>query len=149
MKKTILFSFLAAILMSGCTIEDRLERREDRLVGQWVFERAFYKDDNDLFRDDLTHQYEGDILEFFDDYFVIYEDWQTNEVFFGDWRLHAYRTYYDDDDDVDFLLDMEFFDENDRLAFAYFSSVTRLTNQKLHFTVSDRRGVYEFRLRKR
>ena len=135
-------------LFSSCTIEERLERKEDRLMGAWVFEKAFYNDDNDLFRDNLTRDYEGDILEFFEDRFVLYEDVGTNEVFYGDWGLNATRRQFDDEQDVEFFLDMEFYDDRDRFAFSYFSTVTRLTWNKLHFKVHDRAGVYTFRLRK-
>ena len=140
------------LLMMGsfsCTIEERLENKEERLLGTWEIEKAFYQDDNDLFRDNLTDEFEGDLLDFYDDFTVVYDDAQTREIFFGDWVLHAYRDYYDDDSDVDFLLDMEFYDDRDDFAFAWFSHVTRLSWEKLHIRVQDRQGVYTFRLRKR
>jgi hypothetical protein len=147
MKRTILFSLAVIFLLSGCSPEQRLERKEDRLIGAWTFEKAFYNEDGALFRDNVIRDFEGDIIEFLPDFSCIYDDYSLRYAFWGDWIMHFDRGYYDDEPDIDFFLDMTFFD-NGRVAFSYFSSVTLLTNNRLNLRVHDRRGVYIFKLRR-
>ncbi len=78
-------------LGTSCTIEDRLERKEDRLLGTWYFDRAFYKEDGDLFRDNVINEFEGDLITFFDDYTALYEDYSLNAAFDGGWEMFADR----------------------------------------------------------
>lgn len=148
MKNALLICLLLAGLGTSCTIEDRLERREDRLLGTWFFDRAFYKGDYDLFRDNITNEFEGDVITFFDDYTALYEDYSLDAAFDGQWALFADRGFYDDDEDVEFFLDMEFYDYVNNEDFAYYSRVTRLTRNKLNIRVNLRDGYYIFRLRR-
>ena len=144
-KKTIILGFTLLMTCLSCTIEDRIERREDRITGAWEFHRAFYKSDFDLFRENITEEYENDIIEFFDDYEAVYDDFSEGFSYWGYWEINALRDF---DENVEFLLDMEFFDDENRLAISYISRVELLTQNKLNIQVQDRRGVYTFRLRK-
>ena len=147
MKKAIFLSLLAIFLFTTCSPDFRLERKEDRLMGAWIFEKAWYREDGDLFRDNVIREFEGDVIEFFGDYSCVYDDYSLNYAFWGDWELFYERSFYDDEDDVEFYLDMTFFDRG-RVEFAYFSSVTLLTRNKLNLRVHDRGGVYTFKLRR-
>lgn len=142
-----MFVLAALFLLSGCTADYRLERKEDKLIGAWTFEKAFYNEDGALFRDNVIRDFEGDIIEFFPDYSVVYDDYSLRYAFWGDWLMYYERSNYDNEPDVEFYLDMTFFD-NGRVAFSYFSSVTLLTSNKLHLRVHDRGGVYTFKLRR-
>lgn len=148
MKKVIPFLLFAIWVLAGCTIEDRIERKEDRLLGTWYFERAHFKEDGDLFRDNVINEFEGDIITFFDDYTALYDDYSLQAVFDGDWGLFADRGTYDNEDDVEFFLDMSFYDFVNREDFNYYASVTLLTRNKLNLKVHLRNGFYTFRLRR-
>ncbi|NJK82518.1 MAG: hypothetical protein HC912_00580 [Saprospiraceae bacterium] len=63
-----------------------LERREDRLIGAWEFERVRY-DPNRGFRQNLSREYEGDVIEFFRNGAAVYNDASLNASFEGDWIL--------------------------------------------------------------
>ncbi|MBX2871756.1 MAG: hypothetical protein KTR30_06645 [Saprospiraceae bacterium] len=91
MKNALLICLLLMGLGTSCTIEDRLERKEDRLLGTWYFDRAFYKEDGDLFRDNVINEFEGDLITFFDDYTALYEDYSLNAAFDGGWEMFADR----------------------------------------------------------
>ncbi len=138
------FLILITLSFTSCTIEDRIENREDKLIGAWIIDKAWYKADRALFRNNVEDEFGEDIIEFFDDYTAVYDDLQTNELYWGDWNLSGYRT----DDNVDFLLDMEFYDDRDRLFIALLSNVTFLTREKLNITVHEPSGVFTFRLRR-
>ncbi len=145
MSKIYFLGIIGLMLFSSCTIEDRIERREDRIIGVWEFDRVFYKDDRDLFRDNITHEYRNDIIEFYDNYEAVYEDFDAGIAYWGWWEITAIRDF---EDDVEFLLDMEFFDDRDRLVISYLGRVNTLTRNRLNIEVQGRRGVYTFRLRR-
>ncbi len=147
MRRTIFFTLAALFLFGGCSPDYRLERKEDKLFGAWIFDRAFFLEDGDLFRDNVTREFEGDILEFFSDYSVVYDDYSLGVAFWGDWIMNVERGRFDNEADLEFFLDMTFFDRG-RVAFSYFSTVTLLTNNKLNLKVHDRGGVYTFKLRR-
>ncbi len=148
MKNALLICLLLAGLGTSCTIEDRLERREDRLLGTWYFDRAFYREDGALFRDNVINEFEGDVITFFDDYTALYEDYDLNAAFDGQWEIFADRAFYDGDDDVEFFLDMSFYDYVNNEDFAYYSRVTRHTRNRLNIRVNLRNGFYTFKLRR-
>ncbi len=147
MKRTIIIALAAFFLLSGCSAEYQLERREDKLIGAWAFDKAYYNEDGAIFRDNVIREFDGDVIEFFSDFSCVYDDYSLRSAFWGDWVLNYERGYFDDEPDIDFFLDMTFFDRG-RVAFSYFSSVTLLTNNRLHIRVHDRRGVYTFKLRR-
>ena len=149
MKNAIPMALLLLGLLSSCTIEDRLERREDRLQGTWYFERAFYKADGALFRDNVINEFDGDAITFFNDYTALYDDYSLEATFDGDWSLFADRSFYDDEnEDVEFFLDMSFYDFVNQEDFTYYGNVTRLTRNRLNMRVNLRNGFYTFKLRR-
>jgi hypothetical protein len=151
MKHLAILAFLCIIFTTfSCTPEARLERREDKLEGVWEFDKAFYRSDWDLFRDDVMGDFRGDLIEFYDDYSAVYEDASENTFFDGEWEMffECEWDYVDDEEEVAFYLDMYFFDVDNRESFAYFTSVNLITKNKLHLKAHTRDGVYTFKLRK-
>lgn len=62
---------LLFVLWIGCSIEDRIENREDLLIGSWLIDRASFKGDNDLFSDNLLSDFRGDIVTFYADHALL------------------------------------------------------------------------------
>lgn len=83
MKNVLLICFLLVGLGIFCIIEDWLEWREDCLLGIWYFDWVFYREDGVFFCDNVINEFEGDVIIFFDDYIVLYEDYDFNVVFDG------------------------------------------------------------------
>lgn len=150
MKFTFKLSFLAFIILmtTACTAEYRLERKEDRLYGAWIFESAAFKENGDLFRENRDREFVGDIIEFYRDYTASYDDRIDRIVYPGNWELILDRATFDgDDDDVEFFLDMDFFDRG-RPAMTYLCGVNNLSWERLNLRANVRGGVYYFKLRK-
>ena len=136
-----LYPLLLFLVFVGCSIEDRIERREDRLLGAWQIDKATFKDDNALFRDNVTGDFRGDRVTFFPDYTLLYET-GTGQLFDGYWVISAVR---DRDDDTEFTLDADFFDLRGRPAFQWLGTIDRLSNNSLNVTVFERGGVLQLR----
>ncbi|MGB3801889.1 MAG: hypothetical protein WA952_18870 [Lewinella sp.] len=136
-----LFPLWLLLLISSCSIEDRIERREDRLLGMWQIDRATFKDDNALFRDNVTSEFRGDIVTFLPDNTLLYET-GAGALFDGFWVISAVR---DLDDDVEFTLDADFFDDRARPAFQWLGTIDRLSGNSLNVTVFERGGVLQLR----
>ena len=139
-------------LMLGCSTEYRVIRKENRLIGAWVFDRVFYKDDGALFRENLSGEYFGDVIEFFGDYSAIYDDVSLGVVFNGWWEILLDQdVFYDDDGsnrDLEFFLDMCFDDFIAREEFCYFGSICRVNRNRLVIEAVDRFGTWTFKLRR-
>ncbi len=152
MKRLLLYTLLVFIA-SSCSEEYLLERKEDKLIGTWEFEKAFYQADNKLFRDDITRDYRDDIIEFYGDYTAAYVDYSLNAVFPGDWQIILDKDYYQTEDssglDLEFFIDAVFFDGLAGEDFEFFGSIDRLNKDVLKFEARDRRGTYTFRLCRR
>lgn len=152
MKHLLLYASLV-VLASACSEEYLLERKEDKLIGTWEFEKAFYQADNALFRDNITGEYQDDIIEFYGDYTAIYVDNSLNAVFPGDWRIILDKDYYQTDNggasDIEFFIDAVFFDGLAGEDFEFFGSIDRLNKDRLQFEARDRRGTYAFKLCRR
>ena len=129
------------ITFLGCSIEDRIERREDRLLGTWQIDKATFKDDDDLFSDNVTNAFRGDLVTFLPDYTLRYEA-GDGQVFDGFWVINAIR---DLDDDTEFTLDADFFDFRGRPAFQWLGTLKRLNGNRLNVTVYERGGVLQLR----
>ncbi len=129
--RIILLIFGLALLLGSCSKEYQIRHKEDRIIGAWEFEKVFYKKDHALFRDDITHEYRHDIVEFFPDYTAIYDDY-----------------YYDEGSDLEFFIDAVFYDFVNGEDFKLFGSIDRLNRQKLHLEAHDRRGKFTFKLRR-
>ena len=147
---TFLLTLAIAAMTVACSDYERLERKEDRLIGAWEFDKAFYKDDTDLFRDDVYDQFRRDIIEFYGDYSAVYDDYSAGEIFDGDWQMSFERFYddWEDDSEVEFYLDMTFWDHTIGESFSYYTRVTYLTKQKMTLKAHTRNGVYTFKFRK-
>ena len=143
---TTLVLLVGMIAISACSLEERLANREEKIVGPWRIDKAWYKADRALFRRNVEDEFGDDIIEFFDNYSAVYDDLDSGLLFWGDWSLDAYRE--SDDDGVDFILNMDFFDERDRVVYSFLSHVTLLTREKMNLTIHEPAGVYTFRLRR-
>ncbi|WP_157976011.1 hypothetical protein [Lewinella sp. IMCC34191] len=141
MRYTSVFPFLILFFFAACSIEDRIERREDRLLGTWQIDKATFKDDNALFRDNVTAEFRGDIVTFLPDNTLLYET-GSGVLFDGFWVISAVR---DLDDDTEFTLDADFFDFRGRPAFQWLGTIDRLNNNSLNVTVFERGGVLQLR----
>ncbi len=150
MKDTLLLMLCCIFFASACTKEGVIRRKERKLIGAWVFDKVFYRDYDALFRDNITADYEGDVVEFFPDLTAIYDDASLRTVFDGEWDLIV-----DEDDitdgsnsDLEFFVDAVFFDFINGEDFYLFGSIDRLNRNKLNLEGSDRFGKYVFKLRR-
>ncbi|WP_157974534.1 hypothetical protein [Lewinella sp. IMCC34183] len=133
--------FLFLLLITSCSLEDRIERREDRLVGTWEIDRASYKGNNDLFGDNVTSQFSGDRVEFYPDYSLVYET-GTGVIYDGYWSINALR---EPDDETEFTFDADFFDFQGRPAFQWLGTIDKLNRQRFKVTVLERAGTLRLR----
>ena len=147
-KNTLTLVLLLTLLSTSCITEWRLNNKEDRIIGVWEIERAFYKDYNALFRDNITSQYRGDRIEFLRNFTSIYDDYSTRRFAYGEWELSAIREYYDDDSDLDFYLDAYFYDDLGRLTFDLNGEVSRLTFNRFNLRIPDGNGELLLKMRK-
>ncbi len=142
--------FLIVTLFIGCSNEARLIRKENKLIGAWEFDKAFYKRDGALFRDNIFNEFAGDIIEFFPNYEAIYDDASARAIFDGWWEIildeDTYFTEEGSDSDIEFFLDMCFDDFVVNEEFCYFGSICRLSKNRLVIEARDRRGEYTFKL---
>lgn len=148
MKQYLLLATLLTIVMTSCSKEAIIRRKEDRLIGAWEFEKVFYKKDHALFRDNITHEYANDIIQFFPDYTASYDDFSLRTIFDGEWTLIVDEDYYDGDNDLEFFVDAMFYDFVNGEDFYMFGSIDRLNRNKMRLEASDRRGTYVFKLRR-
>lgn len=142
MKTRYLFLTLTALFFAtGCSIEDRIERREDRLLGTWVIDRASFDEDGALFNDNITDEFRGDRITFFPDNTLEYVT-GNGAVFQGPWFIDALR---DLDEDLEFTIDADFFDANGFLAFRWVGTIQRLTENNFNLNVSEVDGTLRLR----
>ncbi|TXF91404.1 hypothetical protein FUA23_01530 [Neolewinella aurantiaca] len=120
-------------IASGCSIEDRLDRREDRLLGTWIIEKATFDEDGALFNDNITDDFRGDRITFFRNGQVEYLT-GDGRFFAGTWFLDALR---DLDDDLEFTMDADFYDASGRLAFRWLGTIDRLTNNNFNISIAE------------
>jgi len=148
MKKHVYLLLLVPFLLTSCITEWRLNNKEDRIMGVWEIEKAHYKEFGALFRDNITNRYNGDRIEFLPDFTVIYDDYSQRRFSYGEWELFATREYFDDDRDIDFYVDMYFYDDRGGLLFDLNGAVQRLTYNRFTLRVPDRGGETILRMRK-
>ena len=144
MRGAILFCGLI-VLFGGCSDEYVLDRKEDRLLGLWEFEKVFYKRDVALFRTDITEDFEDDLIEFYPDYTASYDDYSVGEVFYGEWVIFLERV----DDERDCYLEAVFYDFIWEEDFFVSGGIDKLNKNKLHLEAFDAAGRYTFKLRRR
>lgn len=150
MKANIVLWILAVgALMNSCTLDQRLDRKEDRLIGVWTIDKVIYDRYGSLFNKKVTSQYRNDIFEFLPNNRVYYYDDDINFEFEGNWNVVAERRYnHEGEHEIDFFIEMHFYDPVARDAFGYYGYISRLTRNKFHFHVADGRGELEFRFRR-
>ena len=132
---------LILLLASACSIEDKIERREDRLIGSWQIERATFKEDDNLFRDNVTSEFRGDRITFYADYSLVYVT-GDGQFYDGAWRVSALREL---DDDLEFTLDADFYDGRNRLSRQWLGLIDKLTDQNFNINLSERNGTLRLR----
>ena len=149
MKNFLLFC-TCLFVVSSCSKEGIIRRKENKLIGAWEFEKVFYKRDNALFRDNITDEFANDVIEFFPDYTAIYDDYSLSAIFDGEWSLIVDEedVYDNSNSDLEFFVDAVFFDFLNREDFYVFGSIDRLNRNKLNLEGSDRFGRYTFKLRR-
>ncbi len=148
MHKILLAAVLLATFTTSCSKEQRIIRKENKLIGVWEFEKVFYKKEGALFRDNITHEYRDDIVEFFPDYSAIYDDYSLGVVFEGIWSIYLDEDHIGDQSDLEFFVDAVFYDFFSNEDFFLFGSIDRLNRNKLNLEAHDRRGKYTFKLRR-
>ena len=149
MVKQLLLLLSLPLLTVSCSEEYFLDRKEDKIIGRWEFEKVYYKADNALFRDNITSEYRYDIIEFYGDYTAAYDDYSLNTVFPGDWRIILDRDVYDGGSNLEFFVDAVFYDFFQGEDFDLFGSIDKLNKNKLQLEARDRRGTYTFKLCRR
>ena len=136
---SILFAFTA------CSLEERIERREDRLLGTWVIDKARFDEPNELFDDDVDDEFKGDLIDFYRDGTTNYES-INNDFFTGFWRVVGLREEVDGERDVEFLLDAEFFFPDGTPAFTWVGRITRLGGEDLTLRIQEPTGELRLQL---
>jgi hypothetical protein len=124
-------------LASGCGIDSKLDRREDRLLGTWEIEKATFDEDGALFNNNVTNNFRGDRITFFRNGQLEYLT-GDGRFFVGTWFIDALR---DLDDDLEFTLDADFFDPGGFLAFRWLGTIDRLTNNNFNINISEVDGT--------
>lgn len=135
-----IFAF-GLLFATGCSLEDRIERREDRLLGTWVLDRATFDEDGALFNSNVTDEFAGDRITFLRNGQVEYLT-GDGRFFVGTWFIDALR---DLDDDTEFTLDADFFDNRGFLAFRWVGTINRLTRNNFNINVAEVDGVLRLR----
>ncbi len=144
---TVLAGF-CLLALSACSDAELLERREDRLLGTWIFDKAFFRENGDLFRDNISGDFEGDILQFNPDYTCVYDDRLSNKVYYGTWGVFLDRDNFDGENDIEYYLDINIEDERRRPYFSFSSGIEFLTFERLTFVAQNRAGEFRFRMSK-
>ena len=140
-KLTILL--IGLFLISSCSTEELIERKEDRLIGTWEIDRARYDEDGLFNVDNIINEYRGDELTFFADGSLEYVE-DNGEIYIGTWYIDALRGR-GEDDATEYTLDADFYDVNNNLVFRWLGDIQRLTFNNFNINISDRNG--ELRLR--
>ncbi len=131
------YLLIPLLMLWSCSVEDRIERREDRLTGSWQIHRATYKDDHDLFRDNVISGFRGDVVTFYSDYTLLYRT-GSGVIYGGYWAISAIR---DLDDETEFTFDADFFDGFGRPAFQWLGTIDKLNRNRFKVMVSERGGI--------
>ncbi|MEM6879070.1 MAG: hypothetical protein AAFY36_13870 [Bacteroidota bacterium] len=134
--------FLIALFVSSCTLEERIERREDRLMGEWLLDRATFRNRGGVFFNDISDEFSRDRVTFFSDFTLTYIA-GNGEIFDGAWRISTIEPR--GDDGREFILDAEFYDLDNRLAFTWVALIERLDRRRLKILIQEVDG--ELRLR--
>ncbi len=138
------------LVVNSCSIDDRLDRKADKLIGVWVIDKVIYDKYGSLFNKKVTREYRNDEFEFLPDGRVYYFDDDINYEFEGNWDVVAERSRdLEGDNQYEFYIEMHFYDPVYKDAFGYYGYISRLTRNRFHFHVSDRSGELEFRFQRK
>lgn len=146
---TVVWMLIFGVAFHSCTIEQRLDRKEDKLIGVWTIDKVIYDKYGSIFKKKVTRQYRHDVFEFLPNNRVYYFDDDINFEFEGSWDIVAERSFdHEGDEEFEFYIEMHFYDPIHRDAFGYYGYISRLSRNKFHFHVSDGGGELEFRFRR-
>ncbi|OAV44664.1 hypothetical protein [Lewinella sp. 4G2] len=137
MQRLPLFLLPLILLLTGCSIQDQVANREERLVGTWIIDKAVFDEDGALFNDNITDEFIGDEMTFYPDGTVEYVT-NSGRYFSGPWFIDAAR---DLDDDLEFWIDIDFFLDSGVLAFRWSGTIARLNNNNFNLNVSEVDGT--------
>lgn len=149
MKNTLLL-LVVLITLGSCTKEGIIRRKENKIIGAWTFEKVTYKEYGAIFRDNITIDYQDDVVEFFPDFSAIYDDYSERTIFEGEWNLYVEEEDVFDNSmsDLEFFFDAIFFDFYYDENFHVFGGIERLNRNKMRLEGSNRYGKYLFVLRR-
>ncbi|MEL6629693.1 MAG: hypothetical protein AAFQ92_29700 [Bacteroidota bacterium] len=134
--------FLITLFITSCSLAERIERREDRLMGEWLLDRATFRNRGGIFFNDISDEFRRDEVEFLSDFSLVYRA-GNGEVFDGAWRVSTVEPR--GDDGIEFILDAEFYDIDNELAFTWVALIERLDRRRLKILIQEPGG--ELRLR--
>lgn len=127
--------FLFVILFgTSCSLEERIERREDRLIGSWELDRATEQNFGAIFWDDITDEYRGDKVSFSADESLTYETGE-GDFFDGNWRIRSIDG--GGDNGTEFVIDAEFYDQDFELNFTWVAEIERLDRNRLKIVIQE------------
>ncbi len=145
--KNLAFVLCFAVLYTvfSCSIDDAVDRREDKLIGAWQIHKVIHDKYGGLFKKKVTRDYEYDEFEFLPNHTVFYYD-DIGVEFEGNWEVVPERRYdHDGDKEIEFYIEMFFYDPVYKDVFGYYGYISRLSRQNFTFHVSDGNGELEFR----
>ena len=147
--KTLFYvlAFVTLVGATSCSDEEMITRKEDKVEGSWEFNKAFFKGEFALFRDNVIEDYQGDIIHFHADQTAIYYDHSLDASFEGTWFVNVERVFDGyDDTDREYFLDMEFYDWVNEETFFYYGHIDHLTQNRLNLSIWDDGDEYTFKL---
>jgi hypothetical protein len=149
MKKVyLLITVLTMLGMMSCSEEELIERREDKIIGSWRFEKAYFTGNNALFRDNISHLVKDDVITFYHDYSASYDDAGQRIQINGDW-LVVLETYTDPDGAENiYFLDALFYGDNPEDDFGFYAEIIWLSQNKMTINFFDDNGEYTYKLEK-
>jgi len=91
---SVLLILLSALPLVQCTKEGSLfNSTEEKILGQWRFEKVVFIPNFSLNGDDRTHEYQHKVLDFRKEQQVIKTNTETGDQWNGSWRLSQYVNY--------------------------------------------------------
>ena len=144
MKKILLFIALP-LLVSSCLKDGELNFTERKVVGEWFYTDATYRENLRLFqKDDLFETYDGAYFNFNADKSVTYTQPSSGDSFSGEWDL--VNTYNGDYSGNTLVISMVNNSTNavEQVIFENFA----VSNRKMRGQYSTNEGTYHYCLEK-
>lgn len=76
--------FTISLFLFSCQNDITL-RYEDRMNGEWIFEKVSFLEQGDIFSENVTENFNNVVITFFDDNTMIYAD--DSGTYEGEWNL--------------------------------------------------------------